>query len=213
MNQKTEKASSHRQVRDAEATKQKILDVAEKEFARYGLSGARTGAIAKLAKVSSRMLYYYFESKEGLYKAVLERPAGEIHELVQQLQLDRLPPRSALEALIKAAINYEMTYRQRGMLLFQEANQNQGKYFKVTNWQAGIELVTKLLERGMKMGVFRELDPYMTTMTILGVCLFYSNSYENFKHLTPDRDLLSPENVDRYTKASIQLILEGVLKT
>jgi TetR/AcrR family transcriptional regulator len=68
-----------------------------------------------------------------LYQAVLQRPAREIHEAFQQLNLEQLSPAEALETLVRAAITYEMTHRHRGMLLFQEANQNQGKYFKVTN--------------------------------------------------------------------------------
>ena len=51
--------------RDPEATKARILAAAVREFSAKGISGARVDAIAARAKVNKRMLYYYFESKEG----------------------------------------------------------------------------------------------------------------------------------------------------
>ena len=211
-NQKTPAASSaKRPVRDAEATKQEILDAAEEEFAFHGLSGARTEAIAKSAGVAPRMIYYYFQSKEGLYQAVLERPATQFQEVLLQLNLEQLPAAEALRAFLRTTIAYEASHRHRGMLLFQEANQNQGKYFKLTNWQQPIASLTEILERGMQEGIFCKLDAYMTTLTIIGVCVFYANAHENLKHLDPQRDLLSPELIEQYTQAAINLVLRGVL--
>ena len=81
---KLAQASHTRRVdRDADLTKLLLLDAAEIEFAFHGLKGSRTDQIAKAAGVSPRMIYYYFESKEGLYKAVLERPATEIYRTFQ----------------------------------------------------------------------------------------------------------------------------------
>jgi TetR/AcrR family transcriptional regulator len=77
------------------------------------------------------MIYYYFQSKEGLYQAVLQRPATSLQSMFQQLNLEELPPDVALTSLIQAAIQYETANRNRGMLLFQEAILNQGRYFNL----------------------------------------------------------------------------------
>jgi TetR/AcrR family transcriptional regulator len=199
-----------RQVRDAEATRTQILDAAEAEFARYGLSGARTEAIAKGAGVTTAMIYYYFDNKEGLYQAVLQRPVVEMYEGFQQLNLDQLPPEEALKILVKEAIAYEAAHPQRGMLWFQEANQNQGKYFKQGNWQENFAYLIKILERGMAEGCFRQLDPFLTTLHIIGVCNLYFNAYENIKHTRPDLQLLSPEMIELHTQAAVNFILAGV---
>ena len=209
---KREQADARRLERDAELTKQFILDAAEIEFARHGLKGARIDAIAKAAGASPRMIYYYFESKEGLYKAVMERPAAEIHQTFEQLNLEQLPPTEALTAIIRAAITYEMNHHHRGMLLFQEASQNQGKYFKGTHWQLGFDLVTHLLKRGIEVGVFRNLDPEMTNLVILSACAFYSNAHENLKHLMPEHDLSNADSIERYIQATTQVLLQGLLK-
>lgn len=117
---------SNRSIRDAEATKQQILDAAEIEFAQQGLNGTRVDPIAVRAGVAPRMIYYYFQSKEGLYQAVLQRPVNYLHAVFQQLNLDELPPDIALQSLIQAAIGYETTNRNRGMLLFKKQSKIKG---------------------------------------------------------------------------------------
>ncbi|MBW4422627.1 MAG: TetR/AcrR family transcriptional regulator [Myxacorys californica WJT36-NPBG1] len=201
---------SSRAVRDAEATQQQILNAAEIEFAQHGLHGTRVDPIATRAGVAPRMIYYYFQSKEGLYQAVLQRPAAVLQTVFDQLDLETLPADEALKALLRATIEYETTNRNRGMLLFQEAIQNQGRYFKLINWQEPIAQLAGVLERGVQTDVFRPLDVHMTTLNIIGICTFYANAYDNVKHLTPDEDLLSQEMIERYTQAAIQLVLSGV---
>jgi TetR/AcrR family transcriptional regulator len=208
---KTKRSSnSSRQIRDPEATQQQILDAAEEEFSKHGLSGARIEAIATRAGVTTAMIHYYFENKEGLYKTVLQRPATECHDVLHELNLENLPPEEALKTLIRAAIAYEAAHPRRGMLWFQEANQNQGKYFKLGNWQETFAYIIKVLERGIAEGTFRQLDPFVTCIQIIGICTFYFNAHENIKHITPDVDRLSPEMIEKYTQAAVNLILAGV---
>ena len=64
----------------ATAPSAEILDVATREFAEHGFSGARVDEIAERTRTTKRMLYYYFGSKEGLFVAVLERAYAEIRE-------------------------------------------------------------------------------------------------------------------------------------
>ncbi len=59
------------QQRDLNRTRERIMAAAQKEFAAHGFAGARTDAIARRARVNERMIFYCFDSKEGLYRAVL----------------------------------------------------------------------------------------------------------------------------------------------
>jgi AcrR family transcriptional regulator len=59
--------------RDPEATKSRLLDAAREEFAEKGIAGARVDAIAQRAETNKRMLYYYFGSKEGIYREILRQ--------------------------------------------------------------------------------------------------------------------------------------------
>lgn len=63
-----------------------ILDAAEKAFADCGFTGASLRRIVLDARVNLATVYYYFESKEGLMKAVLDRRFGSL----RQEQLDLL---------------------------------------------------------------------------------------------------------------------------
>jgi AcrR family transcriptional regulator len=65
-------ATPSRASRDPEGTRRRILDAALEEFATKGTGGARVDAIAERAGVNKRMIYHYFGSKDGLYRAVLQ---------------------------------------------------------------------------------------------------------------------------------------------
>jgi TetR/AcrR family transcriptional regulator len=199
-----------RQIRDAEATQAQILDAAEQEFSRYGLAGTRIDAIAAQTGVVKAMIYYYFESKEGLYQAVMQRIAAELDMAFQELAPEDLPVEDLLKAAIRAGIAYSAAYPHRGMLWFYEALQNQGQYGQMSGWQKSFWNMTTILERGMAAGVFRSLDPFLTTINILGVCTFYFNAHENLKYLDPNRQLLSAEMIEQQTQEAIRLILAGV---
>jgi TetR/AcrR family transcriptional regulator len=57
--------------RDLNRTRERIMAAALAEFSAKGLAGARTDAIARRAGVNERMIFYCFETKEGLYREVL----------------------------------------------------------------------------------------------------------------------------------------------
>ncbi|NJQ98224.1 MAG: hypothetical protein HC784_12725 [Hydrococcus sp. CSU_1_8] len=99
---------------------------------------------------------------------------------------------------------------QRQMLWFQEASQNQGMYFKECDVLSLHQPLLKILERGIKEGHFRPLKPFLALTHILSVCLFYFTVHENWKHLTPDIDRLSPEAIEEHIEEAIAFIMAGV---
>ena len=60
-------------VRDAEATRRRLLDAAAAEFAASGIAGARVDRIAEAARSNKAQIYHYFDSKDGLFQAVFDR--------------------------------------------------------------------------------------------------------------------------------------------
>src|SRR3954470_12062867 len=62
-----------RRPRDAAATKARLLDAGEREFAARGFAGARLREIAESAGVQPALIHHYFTDKHGLYRAVLDR--------------------------------------------------------------------------------------------------------------------------------------------
>jgi AcrR family transcriptional regulator len=69
-------------VRDAERTKQKILDAATTEFAAAGIAGARVDRIAALAGCNKAMIYAYFGNKDKLFDAVFTAQVADVIEHV-----------------------------------------------------------------------------------------------------------------------------------
>jgi AcrR family transcriptional regulator len=60
-------------VRDAQATRQRLLDAASEEFAARGIAGARVDRIAQAARSNKAQIYHYFGSKDALVEAVFDR--------------------------------------------------------------------------------------------------------------------------------------------
>lgn len=210
---KAKRSPASRPSRDPEATKTQILDAAEEEFARYGLVGARTEAIAANTGVTKAMIHYYFGTKEELYQAVLKRHASIFLTSVEQLNPQDLPADEALKQLIRAAVAYEIAYPYHGRILLHEAMQNEGKYFKLTGWDMPINLGRSLLQRGIDEGCFRAIDPWLVMIHIMGVVSFYFNAENNLKTLVAEQEWKSPEAIEAFTESAIALILSGICKT
>ncbi len=64
--------------RDPEATKARIFDAATREFAAYGIAGARVDRIARAAQANKQLIYAYFGDKQQLFEQVLERAMVDV---------------------------------------------------------------------------------------------------------------------------------------
>ena len=84
----------------------KILDAATQEFAVNGYGGARVERISRRARTVDRMLYYYFGSKDRLYRTVLERIYEDLGAAQQQVDLAHLTPSEGMKQLIAFTWNY-----------------------------------------------------------------------------------------------------------
>jgi AcrR family transcriptional regulator len=69
-------------MRNAEATKERILEAATAEFSAFGIAGARVDRIAKTAGCNKNLIYIYFDSKEVLFTTVLQRQLARGYEEV-----------------------------------------------------------------------------------------------------------------------------------
>jgi len=59
----------------------KILDAAEKVFAKKGYDGARVDEIAQIAKVNKALLYYYFKNKREILREAIHKNLQEASDL------------------------------------------------------------------------------------------------------------------------------------
>jgi AcrR family transcriptional regulator len=63
----------------AGTARERILRAAAEEFAEHGFSGARINRIADTAGQNKQLIYHYFDSKEGIYAAVLGEMLTSMH--------------------------------------------------------------------------------------------------------------------------------------
>lgn len=59
-------------MRDADATRRRILDAATAEFAEHGIAGARVDRIAASARSNKALIYSYFGNKDELFDVVFD---------------------------------------------------------------------------------------------------------------------------------------------
>src|SRR6476619_4517517 len=102
--------ATEERLRDADRSQGTILAAARDEFAEYGLGGARMDRIAERAALNKRLIYYYFEDKEKLFRAVLEQAYRDIREAERELHLLELDPPAAVRRLIEFTWNYYLEH-------------------------------------------------------------------------------------------------------
>lgn len=197
---------------DAELSKADILAVATEEFALNGLSGARVDAIADRTRTSKRMIYYYFGSKEGLYRAVLEKAYGDIRALDSEQKSSAVTPEEAIRRIIDVTFDYDETHPNFISLVTVEnihrgRNIDQLPSIKERN-AAVIRTLSDLLERGVKSGKFRaDVNPVDLHLLISALCVFRVSNRFTFGKIF-NVDLSDPKVRKRQKK----MILEAVLR-
>ena len=65
-------------MRDAEATRRRLLEAGAAEFAQYGIAGARVDRIADAAGCNKQSIYAHFGSKDGLFDAVFDAMVTQV---------------------------------------------------------------------------------------------------------------------------------------
>jgi len=198
--------------RDAEATKGRILDAAEEEFAKGGLLGARTEAIAANIGVTKSMIFYHFGDKEGLYQAVLERAIALRIRSIQKIDIHSIEPKDAMRALVGAFIDDIVVNQNLPAIFFYEGIQNKGKYYGQIAIESIYRPFVEVIERGIKSGQFRKCDPLHVSVNIMGMCVFYFCHHENVKHLWPaGTDLLSKDMRAQHRSEAVEQVVASLL--
>jgi AcrR family transcriptional regulator len=67
---------------DSGATRARLLDAAYAEFSERGLAGARVDRIAAVASANKQAIYAYFDSKDGLFDAMIIDRMGILADTV-----------------------------------------------------------------------------------------------------------------------------------
>jgi len=91
-----------------DATRNRILDTAEKLFAEHGFASVSLRTITSAARVNIAAVNYYFKSKDALFEAIFIRRVVPINSerlrMLETVMAKKLPPAAAVEGVVRAFV-------------------------------------------------------------------------------------------------------------
>ena len=193
-----------------EETRAAILKAAVAEFAREGVAGARTDAIARSAGVNKALLYYYFKDKEGLYQAVLDAVFSGVRAAIHHALAQKLPPRERLAAYVRAHFDYiasKSLYPRIVQGEFLRAGRDASRLQRIARqyFRPIFSELSALLQEGADSGDFRRVNPMHFIPSMVSVIVFYFTTAPILKVMT-GFDPMSPERVTERRAAVLDFI-------
>lgn len=197
--------------RDAEATREDILEAATGEFADKGLSGARIDRIAERTSTSKRMIYYYFGSKDELYRAVLQREYMRIRHAEAAIGIEKLAPEKAIAEIVRRSFDSHME-RPTFIRLVMNENIHHAEHLKQVKGlhrlnRAMLESLSEVVTRGVKDGAFRRgIDALDLHINITALCFYTVSNRYTFRQGFA-RDMWAAREVKKRRDQVVDVIL------
>jgi len=154
-----------------EGARQRLLLAATRLFARTGYAATSVREIVEAAGVTKPVLYYYFQSKEGLYLAILEETRRVMEATIAEAlaagggACDRIG--GLLERMVALVREHIDTVRLIHSV-FYGPPQGAPHFEFETLHRRLVEAVRGLVVEGMANGELRPADPDDVTWALLG---------------------------------------------
>lgn len=78
-----------------------LIETAEKLFATYGYTESSIRDIAKVARLNSSMISYYFGSKKNLMQAIIDYRTADLKRLVAELKLQSCDTNKTIANIVR----------------------------------------------------------------------------------------------------------------
>jgi AcrR family transcriptional regulator len=179
-----------------------ILGAASKSFATRSYHLVSMDAIAHAAGVGKGTLYRYFPSKEELYLALVDEAFGLLMRRLGREEAAGLPPSVALPRMIEAIVEtfarhlpyFRLMQRGEARLLIRKKQVIRARREHI------VQLVAKVLDRGIEAGTFRKVDGPLAASMLIGMVWGVTL---NHGHETP-AELLAARVADLYLHGLLQ---------
>ncbi|HUQ81043.1 MAG TPA: CerR family C-terminal domain-containing protein [Gemmatimonadaceae bacterium] len=163
---------------EAPPTPDLILDAAERLFARKGFAATTIKQIATDARVNSALLYYYYDSKETLYRAMLQRILSQLLARGTDAVERATSHTDRIRAFIRAQTKLLAEHPHFPQLLVREMVDHQAAHAEqaITSTAAGaFKRLCDVIVAGQKDGVFRPaLDPRFAAISIIAQVAYFA---------------------------------------
>jgi TetR/AcrR family transcriptional regulator len=194
-------------------TARRILAAAEQHFAAHGMAGARTDEIAAAAHANKAMLYYYFENKQRLHRAVLENLFDQLRQVVYAPAAPNATPRERLIRWVNGYFDFLATHPNYPRLVQRESMNATPQFQWIVReyFQPFHRYLTRLIGEGIADGEFRKVDPHQTVFTLLGMTAFYFAAAPAISKLVK-RNLLSHQALKERRSALLDFLEHGLMR-
>ena len=160
------------------STRDQILDAAESLFARKGFDPTTIKEIGSAAELTPALLYYYFANKEELYRAVLQRVAGDLVSR-GRAGLDAAgTPELAIRGLVAAQVEFLLAHPNAPKLLVREMVDHDARHAEAIILQlaAGVfRRLCELIEEGQRAGRFRrDVEPRFAAVSTIAQVVYFT---------------------------------------
>ena len=188
--------------------KAKILAAAEQEFAINGFKGTRLQHVADRAELPKTNVLYYFQSKEGLYVAVLEQILSMWNSAFDEATVDD-DPAEVLARYIAEKMEMSRTKPEGSKIFALEiinGAPNLNKFFKEEHsaWMQGR---VELLQAWIDQDRINTKDPYFLLFNIWACCQHYADFAAQITALKGEE--MDKDAYADATNAIVQLVLKG----
>ena len=154
-----------------------ILETAARHFAEKGLEGARVDEIAADAGVNKATMYYHIGNKLALYERVFNAPFERTLEQVESMVDPSQQPSEQLRAYIRAfAKSMSGRFQYFPSIMMQEVVSGaRNMPEKSMALMCQVQMVLrKIISEGIELGVFRDVNPFMVHMLVIGSITVYT---------------------------------------
>jgi TetR/AcrR family transcriptional regulator len=171
--------TSRTQGERADQTRARILDAAIGQFAENGLAGARTEQIAEAAGVNKALLYYYFKSKEELYRSAIESVADGVRAANLAVLESQASPGERFVALVLQHFDRILTKRnfqslmQQEMIRLHRGESNALSPIVERVFRPLMERMGEVIAEGIASGELIQTDAMQMHYSAMGANAFY----------------------------------------
>ncbi len=188
-------------------SRERILDVALAEFGARGYEGARLQDIAGAAGLSHPTLLYHFESKEGLYAAVIQAATADWATETRRAISVNLQGFEQIASLVEAAFHFFETHADFVRVVRREAIEG-GERLGAASAEVLAPFIAQgvsFLERETAAGRLRQHDP-LELMALCYAAVFTHFSDAAFRARVLGDDPLAPKGLRRSRDALLALL-------
>ena len=165
--------TTDRKAAEREARKKLILDGALTVFKERGLEGAKIDEIARESGFGKATLYYYFNSKEEIFNALLLHGWQRLWMELEETAVGGDSPRRTFIAMLKKIAETVNTNRPLYEFLFEAPKSNSHEENQRAEWKPYqnrlYNVLLELIEEGTKKGQFPAMEPRLVLKAMGGL--------------------------------------------